>query len=158
MNVLVLYDSEFGNTERLARAIGAALAAGSTVDVIRASQASPEMLIEAEMLIVGAPTQGFRPTKPVTGLLEQLPPNALAGKKVAAFDTRIDTKAMSSPILGFMVDKGGYAAKHIARGLEKAGGSLIVAPEGFTVEDTQGPLKDGELERAAAWARTLLPG
>jgi hypothetical protein len=55
-----------------------------------------------------------------------------------------------------VVHKGGYAAKHIARRLEKAGGSLIVAPEGFYVEGTEGPLKDGEVERAGTWAKRLL--
>jgi hypothetical protein len=56
----------------------------------------------------------------------------------------------------FLVKTGGYAAKRIADRLKRAGGNLIAPPEGFYVEDTQGPLKAGELERAAAWARSLL--
>jgi hypothetical protein len=55
-----------------------------------------------------------------------------------------------------VVKTGGYAAKRIANQLKRAGGSLIAPPEGFYVEDTEGPLKDGELERAANWAEGLL--
>jgi hypothetical protein len=50
------------------------------------------------------------------------------------------------------VDKGGYAANTIASTLKKKGGQLLVPPEGFLVTGEQGPLKEGELERAARWA------
>lgn len=156
MNILVIYDSDFGNTEQVARAIGQALTAEATVEVRHADDATSELLEGADLVIVGSPTQGFRPTKPVTNLIASLHQGTLTGKKVAAFDTRIDTRAMDSAVLGFIVDKGGYAAKRIARRLEKAGGGLIVKPEGFYVEDTEGPLKDGELERAKTWAKSLL--
>jgi hypothetical protein len=56
------------------------------------------------------------------------------------------------------VDKGGYAASTIAKTLEKKGGKLAVPAEGFFVTGEQGPLKDGELERAAAWARKVQSG
>jgi len=55
----------------------------------------------------------------------------------------------------FVVRKGGYAAPRIAEQLEKAGGTLIAPAEGFFVVDKEGPLRDGELERAAAWGGTL---
>lgn len=132
------------------------LAAEATVDVRQADGATPEMFEAVDLLIVGSPTQGFRPTRPVTELLDQLPRGTLAGKKAASFDTRIDTKAMDSALMGFIVDKGGYAARQIAHELDKAGCQLIVKPEGFFVEDTQGPLKDGEFERVQAWAGSLL--
>jgi flavodoxin len=156
MNILVIYDSQFGNTEKVARAMADALAEASRVEVCRAADASTELIQGYDLVIVGSPTQGFRPTKPVTGLLDKLPRGALHGKKTAAFDTRIDTTAMDSALMGFIVDKGGYAAKRIARHLESAGGALMVAPEGFYVEDTEGPLKDGELDQAAAWAKDLV--
>ena len=46
----------------------------------------------------------------------------------------------------------GYAAGRIANRLERKGGHLAAEPEGFIVEDSEGPLKKGELERAAIWA------
>jgi flavodoxin I len=55
----------------------------------------------------------------------------------------------------FIVDKGGYAASTIAKALKKKGGQLAAPGEGFYVTGEQGPLKDGELERAADWAGRL---
>jgi hypothetical protein len=50
----------------------------------------------------------------------------------------------------------GYAAGRIANNLKKKGSTLIASPEGFFVTGGQGPLKEGELERAAAWAKGIL--
>jgi len=50
----------------------------------------------------------------------------------------------------------GYAAGRIARNLKGKGGNLIASPEGFLVTSTKGPLKEGELERAAGWAKGML--
>jgi hypothetical protein len=81
--------------------------------------------------------------------------NQLIGTHVAAFDTRIALETIDSKALRFMVDKGGYAAKTIAKELTARGGKLVVPPVGFLVTGEEGPLKDGELERAADWARQI---
>jgi flavodoxin I len=73
---------------------------------------------------------------------------ALEGLSVAAFDTR--TATIWNRILPF-----GYAAPGIAKGLENRGGNLAVPPEGFIVLGIRGPLKDGELARAADWAKGI---
>ena len=46
--------------------------------------------------------------------------------------------------------------RRITSQLVKAGASLVVPPEGFYVQDTEGPLKNGELERASDWAGQIL--
>ncbi len=76
--------------------------------------------------------------------------------KVAAFDTRLKADELDSAGLRFIVKTGGYAAKRIADRLKKAGGNLVAPPEGFYVQDTEGPMKPGELERAAQWAGRIL--
>ena len=58
--------------------------------------------------------------------------------------------------LKFMAGLFGYAAEPIAKRLKKAGGDEAVTPAGFIVTDTEGPLKEGELERAAAWVKQIL--
>ena len=63
---------------------------------------------------------------------------------------------MNSRILPPLVKVLGYAAKPITSGLQKRGGELIVPPEGFFVSDTEGPLKDGELDRAEDWAKQIV--
>lgn len=156
MRALVVYDSVFGNTEQIALAIGNALGSKESVETLRVSDVKLGHLKGLELLLVGSPTRAFRPTKPITDLLNSIPSNGLRGVKVAAFDTRISTADVRSRFLSMMVRLFGYAAKPIADKLEKKGGSLIAPPEGFFVRDTEGPLKDGELERAAAWARSAV--
>jgi len=156
VKALVIYDSVFGNTERIAQAIANALGPQVDVEVLQANRVSPEQLTELDLLVVGSPTRGFRPTEAVAGLLKRIRPKALKDAKVAAFDTRFKADELDSAGLRFVVKTGGYAAKRIAAQLKKAGGSLIVPPEGFYVEDTEGPLKASELERAAGWAKSIL--
>jgi flavodoxin len=157
VKALVIYDSVFGNTEQVARAIAGALAPRASVTLLRASAAAPEQLAGLDLLVVGSPTRGFRPTEDMTGLLKSIPSKLLRGIPVAAFDTRFKADELKSRSVRFIVKTGGYAAKRIADRLQKAGGALVVPPEGFYVEDTEGPMKPGELERASNWARTLLP-
>ncbi len=156
MKVLIIYDSVFGNTEKIAQAIGNSLSSKENVETLRVSEVKPEQLIGLELLIVGSPTRVFKPTKAIMNFLNKIPLNVLKGVKVAAFDTRISTADVNSRLLNILVKLFGYAAKPIAYKLEKKGGSLIIPPEGFFVKDSEGPLKDGELERAADWAKLII--
>jgi flavodoxin len=96
-----------------------------------------------DLLIVGSPTQGGRPTRAIQDFLSKIPANALKNVGVTSFDTRFSAK-----LAGIF----GYAAGRIAGSLKRSGGTLIVSPEGFFVKGTEGPLAEGELERAASWA------
>ena len=74
---------------------------------------------------------------------------------VAAFDTRISTGDIKSGFLRYLVNLFGYAAEPLARKLKRKGGELIADPEGFIVNGTKGPLKEGEIERAEKWGEQL---
>jgi len=154
---LVVYDSYFGNTERIAQSIGDALGRAEDVETLRVGNVRPEQLAGLKLFVVGSPTRAFRPTEAIKTFLKSIPRNGLKGVKVAAFDTRITEEEIESAvfILRFLVNIFGYAAKPIADKLEKKGGKLIAAPEGFFVHGTEGPLKEGELERAAEWAKQI---
>jgi len=156
MKTMVVYGSVYGNTEKVARAIGQALGAPGDVEVVPADSVQPQQLAGLALLVVGSPTQKFRPIAPVTNLLKSIPAGALRGAKVAAFDTRLTERQIEAVgILAFFVRIFGYAAKPIADRLQKKGGQLAVPPEGFYVTDTEGPLVEGELDRAAEWARKI---
>jgi flavodoxin len=152
VNVLIVADSAYGNTWSVAEAISGAFDGGARV--LRPEQAGPPDLSGIELLIVGSPTQGGRPLAAVQGFLKGLPREALKGVRVAAFDTRIDA-AKSGFFLRLLMGTIGYAAPRIGKALEAHGGHSVAAPEGFIVEDKEGPLRAGELERAAEWARRL---
>jgi flavodoxin I len=147
MKALIVYDSVYGNTEKIARAIAGALAPSGEVKVLRAGEVNPSELVSLDLLIVGSPTQGGRPTKAILDFLNKLPEPAVKGVNVAAFDTRFTTK---------LVAIFGYAAGKIAGSLKTKGGALILPPEAFFVKSKEGPLKEGELERAAGWAKRIV--
>ncbi|MCL4560692.1 MAG: flavodoxin family protein [Chloroflexi bacterium] len=155
MKTLVIYDSVFGNTEKIAQAIAESLGSRGSVEILKVGQVAPEQLAGYDLVVVGSPTRGFRPTEAVAGLLKRVRSMTLKGMRVAAFDTRLKADELDKAWFRFLVKTGGYAAKRIADQLKKAGGNLIVPPEGFYVEDTEGPLKAGELERAASWAASI---
>jgi flavodoxin len=144
MKTCVVYDSVYGNTEKIAQAIGDAIP--GEVTVLRVGEVNPSELKTFDLLIVGAPTHGGRPSPAIQDFLGNVPVAAVKGTHVAAFDTRVTNKW--ARILGF-------AAPKIARRMKKMGGALVGSPEGFFVEGTEGPLAEGELERAAGWAQEI---
>jgi flavodoxin len=156
VKALVAYDSAYGNTEQIAHAIGGTLGTQEDVTVLRVGEVKPDQLKDLGLLVVGSPTQGFRPTRETKGFLGRIPARGLAGVKVAAFDTRYQLTDASPRVLRVMIRWFGYAAKSIADRLVGKGGELVVPPAGFFVEGTEGPLKHGELERAAEWAGQLV--
>jgi flavodoxin len=157
MKALVAYDSAYGNTEQVARAIGSALGPQEDVETLRVGDITPERLSGVSLLVVGCPTQKFSPTGATTRLLKSIPKDGLKGVKVAAFDTRFtEAEVERVKILAFLVRMFGYAAEPIADKLQKKGGELAVPPEPFYVSGTEGPLLEGELERAGEWAKQIL--
>jgi flavodoxin len=146
MNTLVVYDSQYGNTERVAQAIADALRAVGQVLAIRVDPAHPIELQGVDMLIVGCPTQGWRPTAPLQSFLENVSSERLRGVRVACFDTRFR-------LPGWIT---GSAARVMARKLQQRGIPQVAPPESFFVKGGQGPLHSGELERAASWAQVLV--
>ena len=155
MKARIVYDSVFGNTEKVAQAMGDALASRMDAVVVKVGEIDPDQVTDAQILIVGSPTRAFSPTPNTRSFLKQIPGNGLEGVKVAAFDTRVSLDDVDSAILNVFVKLFGYAAKPIAKRLQRRGGNLVLEPEGFIVNGTEGPMKEGELERAAAWARQV---
>jgi len=154
LKALIIYDSKFGNTEKIARAIGEAITPLGKVKVVQAGDANPSELSSIDFLIVGSPTHAGRATRATKEFLKKIPANALENVGVAAFDTRFsaEDKGIGVRILLRVL---GYAAGRMANRLEHKGGHLAAEPEGFIVEDSEGPLKKGELEQAAIWAKKI---
>lgn len=150
---LVLYDSVFGNTEKIAEAIGEAIEGSK---VIKITEVSKEDLENLRILFVGSPTRAFNPTPATMNFLKGLRPDGLSGVKAASFDTRIPNDEKTPGFLKLLIKLFGYADTKIAKALVKAGAELAIESEGFAVSGTEGPLIEGELERAQDWARGIL--
>lgn len=144
MDTLIVYDSVHGNTAQVARAIGAAIP--GEVEVLHAQDADPTAAKTFDLVIIGAPTQGGRPTPPIQGFVDGLAGPGLDRIRFAAFDTRIPAR---------WVRIFGFAAPRIARALQKKGAAVVGTAEGFFVQGTEGPLLAGELQRAAEWAKQV---
>lgn len=146
MNALVIFDSKFGNTELIARAISRTLEAEFTVrtQFIAERPAIPNGL---DLLVVGEPTHAHGMSQSMLAFLAGLPDGTPHDVRVLAFDTRF----RMHPILS------GRAAPKIARMLQKHGARLLLPPESFFVLRSKGhPLEVAEEERAAVWTRAMM--
>ena len=141
MKSVIVYASRSGNTRRVAEELGRALAdEGGVVEVYEVG-AAPVPMPEADLLLVGGPTEGHGATPAMVKFLDRLAEEPLAGRSVAAFDTRLAWPRFLS----------GSAAEGIAKRLRAYGAHLVVAPESFIVS-TKPELDPGELERSGRWA------
>ena len=163
LRALVVYESMFGNTEQLARAVAAGMQADHvSVTITEVSEAPFGIPPEVDLLVVGAPTHAFSLSRPGTradavrqgamasrqplGLREWLSSvSGTNGLGIAVFDTRV------SKVRRLPAAAGPRAAK-IAR---KRGLVLLSKPIGFVVDDIKGPLGSHEIERAATWGRSV---
>jgi hypothetical protein len=167
MQALVVYESMFGNTEAVARAVAEGLAGTATgepveVDVRDVTQAPSPGTGSWDLVVAGGPTHAFSLSRPATradalargatqgsaavGLREWLGQLAQGphAERLAAFDTRVE-KVRHLP---------GSAATKAAR-LARRHGYAPAGKESFYVADTEGPLLPGELARARQWGARL---
>ena len=145
MKALVVYDSKFGNTEQLARAIADQLGSEEAAPVVAAVDASGRDLAEIDLLIVGGPTQAHGVSTPLRDFIGRIPTEAVRDLPIATFDTRLHwPRALS-----------GSAAVGSAGRLTKKGARMLLPAESFIVNASEGPLADGEIDRATAWAKSV---
>jgi hypothetical protein len=159
MKAVVVYESHWGNTEAIAKAVAEGY--GPEAVVLTTDEARPDVVAEAELIVAGAPVLAFSlaSEKMISGLATDdggpTPPETsrrpmrawlqelASGRGVhAAFETRV----WWSP---------GGATGAIERFLEASGYARLAKPQRFVVEGKYGPLRKGELERAREWGAEL---
>lgn len=160
MNALVVYESLWGNTAQVARAIAEGI--GPQARALPADEATAQLMAQADLIVAGAPLLGFNlPTEQMRTSIAHDPAHAghppdlahpamrswLEGlpRRDGAFAT-FETRIWWSP---------GSSAKRIAAALRALGYQQIAAPQRFLVTGKYGPLKAGELERAKTWGAAL---
>jgi flavodoxin len=148
MNALVVYHSEFGNTQQVAEALAEVLQGAGAARTLSAEQLTAEDLQDIDLMVMGTPTHKMNLPEAIQPIFESLPRRILRGVAIAAFDTSYE---MSAILARFT------AAKRVDRKLRRLGGKRLVPPETFHVHrHHEGPLYDGEIERGKAWAETIL--
>src|SRR4051812_30612602 len=165
MRALVVFESMFGNTEKVAGAVAHGLQLeGIDTGLVEVGSAPRRLTADVDLLVVGGPTHAFSMSRASTradavakgaaqerasvGLREWLDSVVLDTTHVpelAAFDTRV-TKVRWLP------KAAGPSASRAGR---RRGLPPVTKPIGFLVDDIRGPLLEHELERAVDWGRTL---
>jgi len=163
MKALVVYESMFGNTARVARAIAEGLRASMEVELCEVRDAPRNPADDISLIVAGGPTHAFSMSRERTradavargarrgevgsGLREWI--NSLPSdhhqQSLATFDSRV-AKLRHLP---------GSAAKSAAKVGRKLGYTPLASPTSFYVDDVEGPLLAGELDRATAWGHAL---
>ncbi len=147
MNILIVYFSKFGNTRKVAEAIAERMKAGGSVRLISSDQLTGSDLAQVDLVVMGSPTHRMNLPEAVRPVFDALPRRVLRGTPVAAFDT---SYKMSWWLTHFT------AAPRLSKKLRKLGGKQVVPPETFHVMEKEGPLYEGELERASHWADSII--
>jgi flavodoxin len=163
MKALVVYESMFGNTEQIARAVAAGLAESIEVQLAEVSQAPAEPDPQVALIVAGGPTHAFSMSRTNTradamkrgapegerefGLREWMAalPSGQHTARIATFDTKIESMRFAPE----------SAAKGAAKVARRHGYDSAVKAESFYVREVDGPLVVGEIDRARAWARQL---
>jgi Flavodoxin len=163
MKVLVVYESMFGNTEEIARAIADGLGESFDVQLAEVSDAPHEPDPEVALIVAGGPTHAFSMSRTNTradainrgategerdfGLREWMASlrSGQHAAKIATFDTKIESMRFAP----------GSAAKGAAKAARRHGYDSAAEAESFYVREVDGPLVVGEVDRARAWARQL---
>jgi hypothetical protein len=165
MKALIVYESVFGNTEIVAKAIGEGISLTAEVTVVEVNAAPTTGFDQYGLIVVGGPVHAFGMTRSVSrrdgatkagktsvtgdrGLREWFKDIETIGDvPTVAFDTRVEK------IFGFLPV--GSARRAITNRLKERGCSIIDDGEGFFVTGIEGPLEQGEVERAREWGRIL---
>lgn len=147
MKTLVVYFSKLGNTQKVAEVIAERAESQGSVRTISLDELTVNDMQQVNLVVMGSPTHNMNLPKAVQPVFEKLPKRILRGTPVAAFDTSYKMSAILSRFT---------AAKKLSGKLRKLGGKRIVPPETFHIKERESPLYEGEIERAQAWAASLM--
>ena len=140
MKAIVLYDTLFGNTEKIALSIAAGLQhAGVETEAANIRAAVVDTLSRYDLLVLGAPTQYFTASKPVKEFLARLEGVDLKSKLGFAFDTKLESRLSGS------------AAKFIEKKLIEKGlqpirpraSAIVIGQKAKTAQAGEAVLKEG---------------
>ncbi|HNV10069.1 MAG TPA: hypothetical protein PKN27_01875 [Propionibacteriaceae bacterium] len=160
MKAVVVYESLWGNTAKVAHAIAAGL--GPEVRALPTDEATGDAIAGADLIVAGGPVFAFHLSSERTRESIRRNPGTTRAPDLSHQSLRSWMEALPAGqgrCAGFDTEvRGpfGKGAPTIVDALEAKGYARLAEPLGFIVTDKEGPLKEGELERARAWGAELL--
>lgn len=153
MKTLIVYYSKFGNTRRVAEAMGETMKRAGEVHVLGIDELAAGDWEGVDLVVVGSPTHAFSIPAAVRSALAKQPRGILVGRSVAAFDTTVRRWPFRRL----------RASPKLLRRLRQLGGKPVARPETFFVAMHGAPeahgadlLEDGQIDRARQWAAKLI--
>jgi flavodoxin len=127
MRALVVYESRYGNTGKVAGAITAGLEqAGVIAKCVTPQDGAAATLADYDLICVGAPTEIFSASKPMKEFLSRVKGTDLRGRLTFAFDTKVEWRFSGS------------AARYIEKELAHMGGTQASGHESALVTTERG--------------------
>lgn len=154
MKISIIYDSKFGNTEKIAEIIKEIVIKKGEVKIKKVTETKLKDINDVDLVVIGSPTHAGNVSEATKVLLNMIPKDSLKGKKFAVFDTSLATfgqNIFKKGIIKFF----GYSAPKMANVLKKRGGEIL-STQSFFVMGMKGPLKDDEMNRVKNWAKGLV--
>jgi flavodoxin len=140
LKACVIFDTVYGNTEKIAKALEAGLKeAGLETVCVDVKDASADALAQYDLLCVGGPTQYQTASKAMQEFVGSLAKSDLAGKAGFAFDTRRDS---------FWA---GSAAKYIEGGLRRGGVEIVSQRMSAIIVRLRPEKRKQDFETKEAW-------
>ncbi|MCW4020502.1 MAG: flavodoxin family protein [Candidatus Bathyarchaeota archaeon] len=132
---IVVYDTRFGNTEKIAKALAQGIAGqGTKVECLKVEEVKVSKLADYDLIAIGGPTHVLGVSQSMKKFLGKLRNADIKGKKAFAFDTKLKHRFAGS------------AAKGIEKRLRKLGLDIVKPHVSAMVAGKEGPLEDGMTE------------
>ncbi|MFW9788066.1 MAG: flavodoxin domain-containing protein [Candidatus Thorarchaeota archaeon] len=144
--VLIIYDTQFGNTRKLALelAIGIQQNEGVMAKVGNGDSLDTEDLSQYDGILFGGPTRAFRATRGAMNSIKKAVEIGLGEKVVSTFGT-------------YMMGDQSRGVKAMDKRLRKVAGNAKVISPGFSakVGGVRGPINAEEIPKAHEWGRNF---
>ena len=144
--IIVVYDSLFGNTKRVAEAIGEGINENEKIEMVvnEIKNMEPREFLDYDVILIGSPNHMGGPTRVVKKLIDKLGKIGLAEKKGAVFDTYVKKNV-------------GKAVRKMEKRInEKVPGlNLITTGLSVKVGGVRGPIEEGELPKCIEFGNKI---
>lgn len=155
MKVLIVYDSAYSHTMKIAQAIALGFIHEKNVSVKHIEAINSSALRDVETLIIGSSSNSSRPSKNMMKFLESIPKKGLESIAIAAFETKLKPGGIRISFPRLRSDRAHKISKFIDKIMLKKGGIQVLPPEAFFIRGRRGMVEREELVRARDWGREI---